>query len=478
MFDKKQTSVFTRLLSMQLLASLISLIIIGSLFGYLLQKYFFGVMEWDLIDQGNQLTRLLASDLQDGRQELARERLYTVAESDNIDLWMFNTEGEIQIGSRLAYQDQNLSLKPHELQQVLEGNQFTKKSMGPQVQKLLVVLPIYSEGQTIGALALRAPLGDLGSTVNYMMRLIFLAALAAGVVVVLLSLYMSKGFARPLEQLKRATLEIARGKFPRLSTEPHSSEVDHLVEAFNYASRQIEKVSLEQQNLEKLRREFVSSLSHELRAPLTSLKGFLELMEMPLPPSEQEKYRKIMLEDTLYLERLVKDVLELSFVESGQFSLEQEEVLLHSIINNTVASLELQFGEKDLAVELDVPDNLRFWADPQRIRQVFLNLLLNALQYTYPNTTISVEAWETANEIGVAVSDQGPGIPKEYQADIWQKFYKLDKARTRTIQGSGLGLAIVKEIVESHGGRVDVKSEEGKGATFLVYFPKNKEEVA
>lgn len=478
---EKQRSVFTRIVGIQLVSVCISLLIVGVIFGWLLQKYYFGVREWNLIEQGHRIVGMLQEDVIDNDTGIMRDRIYTLAESSDVDLWIIGTEGRIIAGSRLEQEDVTLTLEEAEVDHVLAGNNITKKVMGPYYQNLLVVQPIYHtdperSSETVGALAMRAPLGGVGDTINNVMRLIIIAGLVAGMVVTVISLSMAKGFAKPLEQLKQATIDIAHNKFRQVSIAPHSLEVDLLVDAFNYTSQQIEQTTREQKRLTKIRTDFLSDLSHELRAPLTSIKGFLELLEHRIPPEKHEKYRRIMLKDTEYLERLVNDVLELSKMESGYFSLQKEWVGINKLINEALETLELQFAEKKVAVVKELADHLPdIYVDTQRIHQVMINLLINALQFTNKNSGITIQSYQAKQNIVLEVSDQGPGIDRDNLPYIWERFYKSDKARTRKNHGSGLGLAIVKQIVQAHNGTISVDSIPNQGTTFKLTFPLSKE---
>ncbi len=490
-------SVFVRLMSMQLLSMVITLLVLGMLFGYLVQRYYFGVAEWEVIEKGERMVSLFEDDMLGEDVERIRERIYTVAESSKVDLWVINDLGEIVAGSRLAQEDPRLTLQEDEIQHVLAGNNVTKKVRGPVYQNLLIVLPLLdrrpsADGReaggdeqedqeavvaplVIGALAMRSPLGNIGTTVNNIMRLILLAAAMAGLLVFFVSLSMAKGFARPLEQLKRVALDIAEGRYSQLAAPSHSNEVDHLVAAFNHASREIERTANEQRRLEHLRKEFLSDLSHELRVPLTSLRGFLELMEEHVAEETQERYRRIMLADTKYLERLVTDVLELSKIESGYFTLERQKLDVSELIDSAVESVELRLREKKMDVEVKADPNLPsvVW-DPHRIQQVLLNLLTNAVEASEAGSSIVVRAVSDGDSVVLEVEDSGAGIPEDKKPFIWERFYKLDQSRARNgrkYQGSGLGLAIVREIVQAHGGTISVESQEGEGTCFTLRVP-------
>ncbi len=475
-----QRSVFTRLMGMQLVSVAISLVILGILFGYLVQEYFSGVREWELLEQGNRTLRAVHESIIDYDWPRVREQFYTLAESSDITLWAMDSYGQVTAGSLLEAEDLTLTLEPAEISHVLAGNRIVKKVMGPQYQNLLVVMPVREElgdpeSQVVGALAMRAPLGDVWGTLNQVLRLILISAAGAGAAVIVMSYTMARGFARPLERLKTAAIDIAHGRFRQLDVPDHSNEVDHLVSAFNYASQQIERASKERERLDRLRKEFLSAVSHELRGPLTSLKGFLELMEQPLPEESKERYRQIMMEDTSYLERLVEDVLELSKMETGSFSLKREWVNINELLQKSMERLQPMLEDNDMRVDIEngCTEGCLAYVDSQRMHQVFINLLRNAVQHSPDGGRVDIRLASHNEHVQVDVQDYGSGIPEEALPHIWERFFKLDQARTRTHRGSGLGLAVVREIVEAHEGAVSADSKEGKGTCFHIQFPKH-----
>jgi two-component system sensor histidine kinase ResE len=229
-----------------------------------------------------------------------------------------------------------------------------------------------------------------------------------------------------------------------------------------------------ERRLEEMRREFVANVSHELRTPLTYLQGYTEaiLDGLAADPDEEKKYLKIILDETLRLRRLVSDLLDLSRIEAGQLALEKGEVNLAELCSEVAEKVRPLAEEKEIRLELDVPAQLPpAWGNADRLQQVLINLLDNALRHTGAGGKVAVTAKVQGEELAVSVHDTGPGIPPEELPYIFERFYKVEKARTRTTAGTGIGLAIVKGLVEAHGGRVWVESTPGKGSVFTFTVP-------
>ncbi|GAW93018.1 ATP-binding protein [Calderihabitans maritimus] len=226
--------------------------------------------------------------------------------------------------------------------------------------------------------------------------------------------------------------------------------------------------------LERLRRDFVASVSHELRTPLTYLQGYAEaiLDGLAETPQQQRKYLEIILEETLRLRRLVSELLDLSQLESGQINLNFSTFSLPQLVRRVTDKLKPVAEKQGIILKTDLPSDLPLvFSDEDRVEQVLINLLDNALQHTPTQGEITIKAEVLPEEIKISVADTGPGIPREELPLIWERFYKVDKARTRAGKGTGLGLAIVKNIVTALGGEVGVESEVGKGSVFSFTLP-------
>lgn len=222
--------------------------------------------------------------------------------------------------------------------------------------------------------------------------------------------------------------------------------------------------------LERIKKDFVVNVSHELRTPLTAIKGFMETIE-DLVDDKERRYVEIVLKHTERLINIVGDLLTLSELEGSSLKLELEEVDLGKLVEDILNIYEKNIREKDLNVVFESEDNLGMVeADPYKLEQMFINLIENAIRYTEEGE-IKISLRRGDKEIIIEVADTGIGIPPKYLPRIFERFYVVDKSRSRKLGGTGLGLSIVKHIVLLHNGKIDVKSVPGRGTTFIIRLP-------
>jgi signal transduction histidine kinase/HD-GYP domain-containing protein (c-di-GMP phosphodiesterase class II) len=232
--------------------------------------------------------------------------------------------------------------------------------------------------------------------------------------------------------------------------------------------------ALEKTNI--LKSDFVTHVSHELRTPLTSMKAYLETLTTHIEDtsfSQRSEFLGIVSKETERLIRIVGDILDVSKIEFGERPLQRSQFGLHSLVDDIVSMLAPTLAEKNMKVELHIADTLpRIDADEDLMRQVFINLITNAVKYSPEGTTVTVSAVEEAVDIVVTVADQGIGIPEDEVEHVFDKYFRVRSDKTASFEGVGLGLAIVKNIVEQHGGAIRVESEEGVGSNFIFSIPR------
>ncbi|GAA0722236.1 ATP-binding protein [Clostridium malenominatum] len=225
--------------------------------------------------------------------------------------------------------------------------------------------------------------------------------------------------------------------------------------------------------LENMRSQFVANVSHELKTPLTSIKGFAETLRYVDDPINKEKFLNIINDEAERLTRLINDILVLSHIENNR-EIKQEVADVNSIIEDVCSLVNNYAMKKNIAITIEGENLPIIQGDADRFKQMMLNLVDNAVKYTEENGAVYVKKKVYNNKIIIEVKDTGVGIPKDHIGRIFERFYRVDKARSRVEGGTGLGLAIVKHIILSFEGTIEVESEVGKGSNFIVTIPIKK----
>ena len=225
---------------------------------------------------------------------------------------------------------------------------------------------------------------------------------------------------------------------------------------------------------EKSRREFVANVSHELRTPLTSIQGYVEtLIEDPNPnPQTTQEFLQVILKNATRMNRLTEDLLALAGVESPDYKLAARPMRASELVRDAIDSLRGLVVDSEVDLQSAGAPDAQVMVDPDAMNQVFGNLIENAVKYGKSGKRVLVGARQAGGEVEFFVQDFGPGIGSEHIARIFERFYRVDKARSREAGGTGLGLAIVKQIVQAHGGQIHAESELGSGTTFVFAFPQ------
>jgi signal transduction histidine kinase len=326
--------------------------------------------------------------------------------------------------------------------------------------------PILAYFELLDAPNLFAIQDNFNTSVN---RSLLISILVAGLVALILTLVLSQSMLRPINALTSAARKMERGDLSQRVNEGATGELGELAKAFNAMADGLEQ-------LEQLRRNMVTDVAHELRTPLSNIRGYLEALrdEMVDPTPEMIS---MLHEEAMALNHLVDDLQELALAEAGQLRLDLQEVDVEEVVDKTMTTIKPQANEKGIKVSVSVPPELPpAYADPERLCQVLRNLLNNAITHTPDDGTITIDARQASDEIQIQIIDTGSGINEENLPFVFERFYRADKSRTRATGGAGLGLAIVKQLIEAQDGHVEIESVAGEGTTVSFSIPIVKTE--
>lgn len=324
--------------------------------------------------------------------------------------------------------------------------------------------PLIAEGRTIGTMISYSGSGQLEDAFASSVRR---ANTIAGIVALLLSLavafYLSRKISRPLVALSEGAKRVAGRDLSFRISGFSNDEIGIAAQSFNQMAEKLK------QN-EQLRKNMLADIAHELRTPLSILRGNLESLQEGVIQPKTEVFASLH-EETVRMTRLVSDLQELALAEAGELKLNIQSVLLPEIVAGIYANLALDACRRGITLQTEIPDQMEVMADGARLEQVLYNLLTNSFKNTPCGGTVKIIGRMAAGQAEIAVEDSGSGIGIEDLPYIFDRFYRSDKSRNRETGGAGLGLAITKGLVEAQGGRVWAESQIGQGSRFVFTIP-------
>jgi len=344
---------------------------------------------------------------------------------------------------------------------------------------IYVAVPLFEPGTIAGVVRVSTSL----ASVNEALRRVYLRTMAASGAVALLaaiiSFILTRRIARPIRRMKEGAARFAQGDFSERLAVPDSSELADLALAMNRMADDLNERITRLRRLERTRSDFVANLSHEIRTPVTSIKGYAETLlgGALTDPDALKPFLEIIARQADRLSTLVDDILSLADLERAENAGDRpfDMVHLRGLIETAMYVCAPKASSKQVAFILACPGDLRVRGNAPLLEQAVVNLLDNATKYSEAGRDVRIEAVEQASEIVISVLDFGCGIAKEHLAHIFERFYRADQARSRKLGGTGLGLAIVKHIATLHGGHVTVESTLEEGSRFTIHLPRPQE---
>ncbi len=323
---------------------------------------------------------------------------------------------------------------------------------------------ILSDGSIPGAVLMHTQLEDITSATKSGLWMLGISMFLAVIIAFAIAGLLSTRFTKPLERMKMTAEQISSGNYDISTGITQPDEIGELAVAMDIMSTQLNHASKESERLDKLRRDFISNISHELRTPVTVLRGSLEALidGVVTEPEKTREYYKQMLSESLHLEHLVGDLLDLSKLQNPDFKMEMDSLDLRDVVHDSVWGIKEIAQKKNVEIEmLTVEKPFDFYGDYVRLRQMITIVLDNAVKFTSANSIVVVNLNSVDNEYLITVEDNGPGIGEDELEHIFDRFYKQRSEDNKT--GSGIGLSIAREIAERHKIEMVISSEIGIG---------------
>ncbi len=463
-----KTSITKRWLINSLGSILLVLIILEIVFAYAVHNTFYAMVDQELSTQATlcatQLSAYAASAPEDGEGNWtyysnARRMVETFDARDRFELMLVDGTGRVAVTSSGFSTDLTFAgsdIRPFEAHELhLETD--------PDVMAMFVASP--REGlEDFAGMVLMVSLQEVNHQILTMIALITLVGIAIIFFVVFSSSYFINSIVIPVGEVGKAARQIASGDFNTRLVKKHNDEIGELCDTINHMADELGES-------ERLKNEFISTISHELRTPMTAIRGWGETLiddQVAADPALIKKGIGVILSETERLSQMVEELLDFSRIQSGRLSIVLERVDLLAELDEVVLMFTERTKKEGKELHFSYPGALPPVAgDPARLKQVFINIIDNAIKYSDAGDRIDVSAHRTGGNILVKVADTGIGIPAADLPHIKERFYKANQTR----RGSGIGLSVVDEIVRMHGGTFDIASTEGKGTTVTVSLP-------
>ncbi len=380
------------------------------------------------------------------------------------------------LSSYFPYQVNYESLVDSSDRKVLErGSYVVKKGYVEEFNREILgaIFPIRGKDSLIGFIYIYVPLAAIQDVFKESIPLLIAAGAGFFLILFLLINRVWSTLFSPLRQLEGLAANISRGDYSGRVKAERSDEIGQLARAFNTMSS-----SLEAQ--EERKREFTSNLAHEMRTPLTYISGYTHALKQitvsKIPDPNSENYLNTIEKETARLSKLINDLTDLNHLQEGLFTVETQPIVVAQVLVDTVELFRIHLADRSIKLKLDIEEDLIILGDPDRIQQVFYNTIDNAVKYVSEGGTIRIRLHERAKAVRYVVQNEGLTISKEDLSRMGERFFRTDKARTRTTGGTGLGLSIVKEIIRLHHGTFTMESDPLAGTTVTIDLPLFTEE--
>lgn len=360
---------------------------------------------------------------------------------------------------------------PEERQQLLAGEYVQKIGYEPRFDRQLisVVLPLVDQNRLEGIIYIYFPLAKISELANKEVISLFVSAFIFLIVISYLIYKGIRHIMRPLSNLQRAVEQMSDGNYGTRVTVHSKDEIGRLSSTFNKMAESI-------QQEDEAQKTFLATVSHELRTPISYVKGYSEAMQKGIiPESQKEETIQLIVREANRMERLTNELLLLARMENEQAEITLYPIPLAETLREVQKILTHQAEKKTIALHLDADDALIIKADEVKLKQVFINIIENAINYSYEQSKVEITAFEDNGSAQITIKDYGIGIPQEDLSHVTERFYRVNKARSRADGGSGLGLSIVEQLLKQLQGKIEIESEVEKGTIVKITLPLMEE---
>ncbi len=445
---------------------LIILVAIEIGFGVTIRNYYYGSTQQYLSSKlsiiTNSLSKTSQNDYENYSVEL-RNFIENFSQKEHVELMVINFDGEIEITSSGFKAPKNVDMTDYEMAKVNsvgEAYHISELDSGEKVMSYCVLVPPIANGD-YEAIKIMTSLSQINNYILKFMILITVIFIGIIMIVILSGVYFIKSIVIPVKQISNTARQFAEGDFSKRIIKKNDDELGDLCDTIN---KMVDEIS----NSESIKNEFISSVSHELRTPLTAIKGWSETLNEIDDPDTIKKGMRVITSETQRLSQMVEELLDFSRIQDGRFMLQKDTMDILAELGEAVLIFQERAYKENIKIVYYEPEMIEFvYGDKNRIRQVFINIIDNAIKYSDSDGVVTIDAFEEENSVVITVNDTGCGISEEDLPKVKTKFYKANHTR----RGSGIGLAVADEIIHMHGGNLDITSTENVGTTVRISLP-------
>ena len=420
---------------------------------------------------------ILETDLIEGRSEEIQQKTRRLADKLDLRITVVEEGGRVLGDSE---QEPSLMVNHGDRLEVIKAvengfGQSTRFSDTLNQDMKYVAVRVDRGGRVLGIVRFALPLSRVQPEIRSIYRIVLFGAVAAVIIALIVAYFVSRNITLPIRQMQETAQQIAKGDFGRRVRIKSKDELGELAKSLNTMADELQQKMENLRRMDRMRTDFVANVSHELKTPLTLIRGYIETLEDRAMDDRKTaaKFISIIKEHADRLGNIVNDLLSLSELELSDDSVHKTEFDLKELIDEISLGFGRVLAEKKQTLTVSSQEgDLRIRADYDKIEQVFVNLIDNAIKYTKESGCIELSLVEQDRAVCINVQDNGIGIPKEHRDRVFERFYRVDKARSRDLGGTGLGLSIAKHIVLAHNGKITIESELNKGTEISVTLPK------
>ncbi len=420
---------------------------------------------------------ILKEDLIAGRNEDVQNKTKALADKLDLRITVLDRQGNIWGDSEKA----PTLMESHEdrlevIKALKDGfGQSTRFSDTLGYDMKYVAVRVDEGDEPLGVVRFALPLSAVQLQIQLIYRVVLVGAIVAIIISLTVAYFISRTITSPISRMQEVAQRITKGDFSRKVKIGSKDELGELAKSLNIMADELQQKIENLKRMDRVRTDFVANVSHELKTPLTLIKGYVETLEGQAIKDKEKagKFISIIKEHTNRLENIIDDLLSLSELELSKNAIYKTEFDLKKLIDEVSLGFGHALDAKQQTLSINSQgDDFRIEADRDKIEQVIVNLIDNAIKYTKDTGRINISLLEHQNEITVTFQDNGIGIPKEDIDRVFERFYRVDKARSRELGGTGLGLGIAKHIILAHNGKIHIESEINEGTKVSVTLPK------